>query len=301
VSLDQRLRRDLDRDASGIVVDVERNLETVERRAQRRSSVGAPIFLVAAAIVVAAIALRFGSLLPTSGGPNVTLSPTPTPYPCPLHQGTCLGPLQSGVYSTRSFAPRIGYTVPGGWDNTLDTRAQVDLSYLAGGTYTYPDGTKFHDAISIFRRPLAESATALVPLEGIGTTALDLANWLNAHVDLDASGLTPVTVDGAPGYRIEIAIPAGPRTSADHCTTDHGEPRCESLFVSSDPVSAYGFGIVGPETAVVYLVDAPSGGTVMIVIDDADGVDRAGLIAAATPIVNSISFLEIAPTASSGP
>jgi len=52
----------------------------------------------------------------------------------------------------------------------------------------------------------------------------------------------------------------------------------------------YSFGIVGPETAVVYLLDVPSGDTVMVVIDDVDGVDRDLLVAAATPIVNSLVF-----------
>ena len=95
---------------------------------------------------------------------------------------------------------------------------------------------------------------------------------------------------GAPGYRITISVPKGPRASPDHCTTDHGEPACESLFISDDPAATFGFGLVGPESAVVYLVDAPSGDTVMVVIDDVDGVDTAGLVAAATPIVNSLVF-----------
>jgi hypothetical protein len=40
----------------------------------------------------------------------------------------------------------------------------------------------------------------------------------------------------------------------------------------------------------VYLLDSPSSDTVMVVIDDVDGVDQAGLVAAATPIVNSVAF-----------
>jgi hypothetical protein len=52
----------------------------------------------------------------------------------------------------------------------------------------------------------------------------------------------------------------------------------------------YDFGLVGPETAVVYLLDTPSGDTVMVVIDDVDGVDSGGLVTAATPIVYSLVF-----------
>ena len=118
----------------------------------------------------------------------------------------------------------------------------------------------------------------------------DLATWLDKHVDLEATALTPVTINGVHGFRISIAIPNGARTSPDHCTTDHGEPRCESLFLSDDPAATYGFGIVGPETAVVYLLDAPSRDTVMVVIDDVDGFERDALITNATPIVNSLVF-----------
>ena len=41
---------------------------------------------------------------------------------------------------------------------------------------------------------------------------------------------------------------------------------------------------------MVYLLDLPSGDTVMVVIDDVDGIDQPGLEAAAMPIVNSLSF-----------
>jgi hypothetical protein len=166
----------------------------------------------------------------------------------------------------------------------------VDLSYLAGGVYRYPDGTSFHDGISIFRRPVAESSVSRSPVNGVGKTARDLAQWLDGHVDLDVSGLTPVSVGGASGYRINVSAPTGPRTSPDHCTADHGEPRCESLFISDDPAASFGFGIVGPESAIVYLLDAPSGDTVLVVIDDVDGADRAELTAAAMPVVESIVF-----------
>ena len=64
-----------------------------------------------------------------------------------------------------------------------------------------------------------------------------------------------------------------------------------TLFISDDLQATYGFGLVGPETAVVYLLDTPSSDTVMVVIDDVDGVDQAKLEAAALPIVNSLSFL----------
>ena len=152
---------------------------------------------VAAALTVAvglaASALVLGSASRPdlgSGSPPPTPRPSLTslaPYACPTGGGTCLGPLPAGAFETHSFLPQVGYVAPDGWVNTLDTRGQVDLSYVAGGAYTYPDGITFHDGISIFRRPVAESATSRTPLAGIGKTALDLARWLDGHVDLAAS------------------------------------------------------------------------------------------------------------------
>jgi hypothetical protein len=250
--------------------------------------------LVVAVIAAAAIALSTAGVLPGSapgfGSPPTPAAPTPSTSPCPSGQGECLGRLAPGSYTTHGFVPSVTYTVPAGWTNTLDTRAEMDLSFDAGGIYRYPDGNVFHDGISFFRRPVAEASDAQIPLFAIGKTAKDLADWLDTHVDLDASGLTPVTVGGAPGYRLTIAVPKGPRTSPDHCRTDHALQACESLFISDDPAATWGFGVVGPESAVVYLIDAPSGDTLMVVIDDVDGVDQAGLIAAGTPVVNSLVF-----------
>ena len=160
----------------------------------------------------------------------------------------------------------------------------------AGGAYAYPDGATFHDAISLFRRPVAESPTSQTRLEGVGTTAEDLARWLDGRADIVASGLSPVTVGGVDGWRVTVSLPVGPRTTPDHCTTDHGEPRCASLFISDDPAAKFGFGIVGPETAVIYMLDAPSGDTVMVVADDVDGIDPNGLAVAAQPVVDSLVF-----------
>jgi hypothetical protein len=304
VSLDERLRSRLARDASSIVPDVERNLEAVEARAARRTS-GAlsPLLFLAVASLVVLLTIRFGLGHASVGGPGASQSgqgsaaaPANSGPVCPIGRGSCLGPLRPGTYQSRSFGPGVTFTVGEGWENTLDQRHQLDLSYTPGGQYTYPDGTTFHDAISIFRGPVAESSTTIDAVPGVGKTAHDLALWLSGHVDLVASDLTPVTIGRSSGYRISLALPTGSRTAPDHCAADHGEPRCESLFVGDDFGGWYGFGIVGPETVVIYLLDTGPGVTVMVVIDDVDGVDAAGLIAAATPVVESMSF---APTAAS--
>ena len=264
--------------------------------------------VAAAAVAVLAVAsLTLNRFAPSVGvrptptpTPTATQSPnhppSPSPYPCGQGVGTCRGNLQPRTYPTNGFRPAFTYTVPAGWQNDLDVHSMLVLLDAAGGQYTYPDGTTLHDGIYAFRGPNATSATSRTVVKGVGKKARDLAKWLSGHVDLVASSPAPVTIGGASGFRLEIALPTTARTSPDRCTADHGEPRCESLFMSNVPSATpggpdwYSFGIVGPETAVVYLLDAPSGDTVMVVIDDVDGVDRDVLVAAATPIVNSLVF-----------
>lgn len=268
------------------------------------------VLVAAAAVAVLAVASltlnRFGPSIWVGSTPTPTpiatqslnLPPSPSPYPCGQGTGTCAGNLQPGTYSTNGFQPVFRYTVPPGWQNDLDVHSMVVLLDAAGGKYTYPDGATFHDGIYVFRAPNATSATSRTVVNGVGTKAGDLSRWLYGHVDLVPSSPAPVTIGGASGFRLEIALPTTAHTSSDRCTADHGEPRCESLFVSNVAAATPGgpdwfdFGMVGPETAVIYLLDVPSGDTVMVVIDDVDGVDRDALIGAATPIVNSFVFTD---------
>lgn len=79
MSLDRRLRSELERDAARIVPDVERNLSAVEARMRRRSSIGAPTLLLATAVIVAVVVVRYGVALPPSGGPGPSPSGAASP------------------------------------------------------------------------------------------------------------------------------------------------------------------------------------------------------------------------------
>jgi len=282
--------------------DAARDLIAATRQSRRAGLIAGRLFTAlltpAGAVAAAALVVVTGVALVSlngsgpsigSGPPAASPSPT-TPIPCPSGQGSCLGLLQPGTHAATSFLPAFSYAVSGGWANTKDVRGELDLTWANGGRYTYPDGITFNDGIYVYRRPVAESTTSQTPQPGVGTTANDLAQWLVAHADLNASAPTPVTIGASSGYRLTLSVPTGVRTEPDHCTTDHGEPRCASLFLSSDPAATYGFGLVGPEIPVVYLLDTPSGDTVMVVIDDVDGVNQPPLEGAALPIVNSLAF-----------
>lgn len=83
MSFDRRLRESLQEATAAIEPEVERNLRAVEARSGRRSGVGVSTLLVAAAIVVAALILRFPDRLGTAPGstPNATVAPTLAPSP----------------------------------------------------------------------------------------------------------------------------------------------------------------------------------------------------------------------------
>ena len=89
MSLDRRLKADLERDAMLIEPDVERNLEAVEARALGASSVGrlSPTLLLAALGITVLIALRFGFAGPSVGGPSQRPSAQP-PAPTGLLPST---------------------------------------------------------------------------------------------------------------------------------------------------------------------------------------------------------------------
>jgi hypothetical protein len=304
IDLDRRLQRWLAEEAPNraparVVQEARSRVAETPQRRYRAAWLPAParrypwLPLATAAAVVLILGFSWlGTRNPNGiGGPQ---SPAPTatnsPYSCPSGKGACLGPLSPGTYHSSEFDPRFAVDVPEGWTNTLDVPGQYDLSYDAGSSYRYPDGTSFHDGISIFRKPIAESSAKDEAEAGVGQNASALATWLSEHVDVVASQPVAVTVNGADGFRVTVAPRAGPRAKPDHCTTDHGLDQCESLFRGGDPTYSFGFGIVGPESVVVYLLDLPSGETVMVVIDDVDGINATGLTEAATPIVNSIVF-----------
>jgi hypothetical protein len=118
MSLDRRLRSELERDAQRIVPDVERNLGIVEARARPRSSIGASGLLVAAAVIAAAIIMRIGPSLPGAGGPNPSAASSPSA-------------------SIAAASPGASYdAIAGTYRVTLDLSSTAVAQYKLGGTWT---------------------------------------------------------------------------------------------------------------------------------------------------------------------
>ena len=147
MSLDHRLRSELERAADSIAPDVERNLAIVEARARPRSSLGASTLLLAAAIVVAAIIIRLGPSLPGAGGPNPTGSAAPP---------SIVGPSPSPAYDA----------IAGTYTVTLDPSNTAVAQYRLGGAWTMrlvADG-------EIFLSPPASFGSGTTSLSGLAFT-----------------------------------------------------------------------------------------------------------------------------------
>jgi hypothetical protein len=126
MSLDRRLRDELERQAAAIEPDVERHLGAVEARARRRGGIGAPTLVLATAIVVAAILLRVPD--PRLGEPGSSGSPSPTASSLSL-------PSQS--------APATYSEIAGTYLTTLDAADAAVRRDALGGEWTMrlePDG-----------------------------------------------------------------------------------------------------------------------------------------------------------------
>ncbi len=145
MSLDRRLRSELERDAERIVPDVEKNLGAVHARARRGSSIGAPTLVLAAAVILAAVVLRVGASLPSSGGP--------TPNPSAAAASPSSGPATSPSYDA----------IAGTYLVTLDAaNAAVAQNHLAGAwtMRLASDG-------EIFLSPPATFGAGTSPLTGL--------------------------------------------------------------------------------------------------------------------------------------
>jgi hypothetical protein len=93
-----------------------------------------------------------------------------------------------------------------------------------------------------------------------------------------------VTVGGLRGVELDLALNTGWTVS---CPFASGIPTVP-LFVGAN--GDLRWVIAGNERLRVALLDVPGGGTVVVDVDAFDGTLMDGLVAAAAPIVQSLSF-----------
>lgn len=227
----------------------------------RRSARRLPV----AALLGALVAVLVGGCAGTAGG----ATPVPTPAPSALPAGT---------YTSTAFRPAVTYTVPSGWWIASDVSDYFALQPVASEV----------TGIHLFRDPLAASQDAACPTTaepGVGKLSLEIATWIRGLPGIIASSPRMVTVGGLRGVELDLALNAGWTAS---CPFANGVPTVP-LFVGAN--GNLRWVVAGNERLRVALLDVPGGGTVVVDIDAFDGTLMDGLVAAAAPIVQSLSFV----------
>jgi len=211
------------------------------------------------------------ALLAGCAGASTAATPAPTPVPTPPPA------LAPGTYTSAAFQPAVTYTVPSGW-----RVAQDSSNYFA----LQPVNSEI-TGIHFFRDPLAASQDPTCPTTaepGVGTLSLELATWIRGLPGMVASSPRMVTVGGLRGVELDLALNTGWTAS---CPFANGVPTVP-LFVGAD--GSLRWVVAGNERLRLDLLDVPGGGTVVVDVDAFDGTLMDELLAAATPIVQSLSF-----------
>jgi hypothetical protein len=146
--------------------------------------------LVLAAAVMMAAALAGGAKPPT------TVCPNP-------EGGTCLGPLTPGTHTTKTFSPKITYTVPRGWFNEEDLPGNFAL-------YQASDTDPTHGVrLNVFRQARASRACDEAIDPRVGHSAADLVRMLESKRSLLVTDKHRVTVDGLHGWSVDLTVKPG--------------------------------------------------------------------------------------------
>ena len=192
--------------------------------------------------------------------------------------GIAAGSRSSSPVATTSsaFQPALTYSLPAGWENPAD---------LADFFQLRPTGSE-SQGLYVFRDPKPASQDASCPETAqplVGGTSKDMIAWIRSLPGLVVSDPAPVTIGGLSGETIDLGIVNGWTAS---CPFANGSPTVP-LFVGAN--GDYRWVIAGTERLRLAILDVP-GGTVVVDIDSFDGQNVDGLLAAADPILKSLSF-----------
>lgn len=183
--------------------------------------------------------------------------------------------LAAGQHTSAVFQPAITYTLPAGWTNPVDDPAYFELTPALDQS----------NGIHLFHNWHALSQSADCPYSpepGVGTGALDLVTWIRSRKGLSVTPPALVTVGGLPATMIDLSV--APSWSQS-CSFANGLPAVPLLI---DETQQMHWVVAGGETLRLYLVDLPTGGTLIVDLDSFDGVGFPNLLSAGSPIVRSL-------------
>ena len=292
--LDDRLRSGLRRIAEEVDPDLERGFQRATsarppspiRRAGRVVAFAAAAGLGIAVIGLGASSLvdRFGAE-PSPSGSAETSAPPANACSDP-ELPTCAGPLEPGAHRSRLFIPPIDYIIP------LDSPVAWDNPEDRPGTFTLHPAGPDTDAIFFFRdvRVLTGECNPMFN-EGVGNTAHEIADWMEANPGLIVNNRQPATHGGLRGVLLDVSA------SGTYTTLCPEESRGYPAGVPIVPLFAgAGSGeltwyVGGDEQMRLYLLDMPGGGNLVISIDAMTG-DFETLLEVTQRVLGGITFDE---------
>jgi hypothetical protein len=196
---------------------------------------------------------------------------------CPNpHGGQCLGPLETGTYTTVSFSPAITYTVPAGWTNGEDLPGNFLLQL--------EDDIRY---IGIYRDANAPYKCEEYPDPDVSQKVSDYTRWLRRHPLLRVTKPIPVSLGGLHGVVMEIS--KAPGTEGEGCTYEEGAITGAVPFIvgGRGPASLHHVIMDGWKERL-YLLRYKRGNVAIEV--GPEGASLAKYLRKVTPILRSLRF-----------
>lgn len=262
-----------------------------QRRSWRllwRSPMSPALKYGAAAAAVLVIALVGYNLLPRLGvggpGPTPTASPAPTRAPspgasvapttsaatggpqsaCDEAGATCAGKLTAGVVSSNAFQPKLTFTVPAGWNNTLDTNRKYTLRYNFAPSH-------FLQVITQIAIPEQTADCSRAAKAGAGSGVADWVAFLTTNPGLVTTKPAAITVGGYAGMQLDLHV-----ASSWTATCPNSLGPAVVLWVASSPENQ-GSRWIDDQQVTVRILDV-AGETVIIYLESSSNpADLAAL------------------------
>jgi serine/threonine-protein kinase len=195
--------------------------------------------------------------------------------------GTCLGEVQPGTHTTRTFRPRLTYSIPVGWTNYNDSPGNVGFVPPGGDWKAVDSGHS--DYLGVFQR-IAPTGSRCGDDAGRVRSAAAYVRWLRANPGLSVTRLHPITVGGLSGFVLDLRIRSNWRKT---CKWSQGMPAVQLIHGVSPtyPQMIHGM-LPQPFVMRLYLLDYKKA-TLGIEIDEIEGSSK---LAAYDAVVKTFRF-----------
>ncbi len=272
----------------------QRSLWRLDRRPQPVNT-----YVRFAVAIAAVLVLAIGGLVllkPSSssvGGPGPTASasaspspsssptPPPTPFACEDNLPKCGGPLIAGAHRASSFDPRVFFSTPSGWVNSIDQTTVYKLDPEDGG----PSILIWSQASITEQKSSCDPA----PRPGARSRAKDWHDFVLSHPGLVATNVAPVDLDGSKGWTMDISVKADWTAT---CPAHGAKPYV--MLLANALGGEYGVASGEPLHLVVVDVGAPTKTVVIQVYGQPAAIPNAKVL------IDSFSF-RCGPSSGRGP